>query len=156
MTDQTNVQQQEIVEEKQQVNNVNVGQVPNTGTPVVTQRPTFLTVLCILTFIGSGLSVIGALFTSVFSGVMEAIGAQLPSELSMFMPDTGLFVGLIILLAAVASFVGAIKMWKLQKVGFAMYVIAQAVMLVSDFGLWSLVFTGLFIGLYAMNLKYMK
>lgn len=156
MTDQANVQSTEMVDQKETVNNVQVENVPNTTMNVQPQRPTFLAVLCILTFIGSGLSIIGALISTILSGVLEAIGANIPSELSLLIPDTGLFAGIIVLLAAVASLVGAIKMWKLQKIGFTMYAIAQVVMLIAAFGVMSLIFTGLFVGLYFMNLKHMK
>lgn len=155
MTDQTNVQSEQMVDKKETVNNVQVGNVAN-STAVSIGRPTFLTVLCILTFIGSGLSILGALITTILSGLLEAVGAQIPSELSMLMPDTGMFAGIILLLAAVASLVGAIKMWKLQKIGFIMYAGAQVVMLIAGFGVMALIFTGLFIGLYYMNLKHLK
>lgn len=156
MTDQSNVQQQNVVEEKPHVNNVNVGNVPNAGTPVGSERPTFLTVLCILTFIGSGLAIIGGLLSTVLSGALELLGGQIPSPFDMLVPETGLFVGIVLLLAAVASLVGAIKMWKLQKLGFMIYAAAQVVALVLGFGVMSLIFTGLFIGLYYMNLKHLK
>lgn len=156
MTDEINVQSKEKIDQKETVNNVQVENVPSAAMVVNPQRPTFLSILCILTYIGSGLYILGALITTVLSGVLEAIGTQIPSELSMLIPDTGLFAGIIILLAAVASLVGAIKMWKLQKIGFTIYAIAQVVMLVAAFGVMSLIFTGLFIGLYFMNLKHMK
>lgn len=74
-------------------------------------RPTFLTVLCILTFIGSGLGVIG--------GLMGLIGS---SALGMFAPQGTMIVTIIGLIAAALCLFGAVKMWGLYKQGFMIYV----------------------------------
>lgn len=74
-------------------------------------RPTFLTVLCILTFIGSGLGIIG--------GLMGLIGS---SALGMFAPQGTMIVQIIGLLAAALCLFGAVKMWGLYKQGFMIYV----------------------------------
>lgn len=76
-------------------------------------RPTFLTVLCILTFIGSGLGVLG--------GILGLVGS---SALARFAPAAG---GLMIwtllgLAAAGLCLYGAIQMWGLKKQGFMLYV----------------------------------
>ncbi len=75
------------------------------------QRPTFLTVLCILTFIGSGLGVLG--------GLLGLVGS---SALGMFSPTGGVLVQIIGLGAAGLCLFGAVQMWGLKKQGFMMYV----------------------------------
>ena len=43
-----------------------------------TERPVFLTVLCILTFIGSGLSLLFALIGLVAAGAIESFAQYMP------------------------------------------------------------------------------
>jgi hypothetical protein len=75
------------------------------------KRPTFLTVLCILTFIGSGLGVLG--------GILGLVGS---SALAMFAPAGGtVVVSIIALLSSVLCLFGAIQMWGLKKMGFMLY-----------------------------------
>ena len=74
------------------------------------QRPQFLTVLCILTFIGSGLGVLGSLLGIVGS-----------SALSAFMPAGTILVSLIGLVYPGLCLFGAIQMWGLKKQGFTLY-----------------------------------
>ncbi|MDP1802384.1 MAG: hypothetical protein Q8L81_13585, partial [Bacteroidota bacterium] len=61
------------------------------------------------------------------------------------------------------SLFGVIKMWKLQKIGFFLYVGATVVSIImtivySGFssGMMSIVFGALFIVLYGLNLKHLK
>ena len=75
------------------------------------KRPTFLTVLCILTFIGSGLGVLG--------GILGLLGS---SVLATFAPAGGtVLVSVLSLLASVLCLFGAIQMWGLKKMGFMLY-----------------------------------
>lgn len=74
------------------------------------KRPGFLTVLCILTFIGSGLGVLGS--------ILGLIGS---SALGMFAPQGTMVVQLISLASAALCLFGAIKMWGLAKQGFMLY-----------------------------------
>lgn len=74
------------------------------------KRPSFLTVLCILTFIGSGLGVLG--------GILGLIGS---SALGMFAPQGTMVVQIIGLAAAGLCLFGAIQMWGLKKQGFMLY-----------------------------------
>lgn len=76
------------------------------------KRPSFLTVLCILTFIGSGLGIIG--------GLLGMIGS---SALGMFAPQGTMIVQIIALAASALCLFGAIQMWGLKKQGFMMYVL---------------------------------
>lgn len=86
--------------------------VETTGAP---ERPSFLTVLCILTFIGSGLGVLG--------GLLGLFGSTF---LAMFAVKGSMFGQLIGLAAAGLCLFGAIKMWGLYKQGFMLYVAGAA------------------------------
>lgn len=76
------------------------------------KRPGFLSALCILTFIGSGLGLLGAIF--------GLVGA---SFISWFAPQGTIIVQIIALLAAALCLFGAVKMWGLHKQGFMLYLV---------------------------------
>ena len=88
----------------------------NANAPV--GRPTFLTVLCILTFIGSGLGVLG--------GILGLVGS---SALATFAPAAGgsIIWSLLSLVASGLCLFGAIQMWGLKKMGFTLYLAGSAV-----------------------------
>lgn len=82
-------------------------------------RPTFLTVLCILTFIGSGLGVLG--------GLLGLVGS---SALATFSPVAGggsIIWSILALIGAGLCLFGAVQMWQLKKQGFMLYVAGSAV-----------------------------
>ncbi len=131
------------------------------------KRPTFLTVICILSFVGIGLSVIGYFAAFALMGVAQAavntaegMGATVtdvegPSMGALWAYIIGGFAMVILAL------IGVIKMWKLQKSGFYMYTIAQVVAIVlgvvaSQFTVFSAVVPVAFIVMYGLNLKHMK
>lgn len=92
---------------EQEEQSVMAGQTP--------ERPTFLTVLCILTFIGSGLGLLGG-----------AMGLIVGSTALSFLPGAGgkTLIGTSVALAsAIFCLWGAIRMWSLHKQGFTLYVI---------------------------------
>ena len=76
------------------------------------KRPGFLSVLCILTFIGSGLGILGS--------ILGLVGS---SALGMFAPQGTIIVQIISLLASVLCLFGAIKMWGLSKQGYTLYLL---------------------------------
>jgi len=115
-----------------------------------TERPVFLTVLCILTFIGSGLSLLFALIGLVAAGAIESFAQYMPVG-----ADSGLFKSIILIVLLAGSLYGAIQMWKLQKLGFYIYAAANVILLIISFGIFPLIFTALFIVLYGLNLKHM-
>jgi len=124
-------------------------------------RPTFLTVLCILTFIGSGLTALLLLIGLVAAGAASGVLSSIPGMGDIGGLGTGYF--LIVLVLALASLYGAIMMWKLKKMGFYLYsganVIAlfiPIIMASAKFSIFGLVITALFIILYGLNLKYLK
>lgn len=137
-------------------------------TPPIQKRTQFLTVLCILTYIGSGFSIIGGIIYALFLDEILLIFEANPSEMSQALYDSLIimpkgYFAIEALLATISLF-GAIFMWKLRKIGFHLYTIANILILGLPifFGLGQfnfinlMVITGPFIAMYAMNLKQMK
>jgi len=139
---------------------------PNKDRPEQEKRPQLLTILCILTFIGSGLSVAGFMMVSInFETTMEAIKviyADMPEAAMLLNAPREFF--LISFFLSAFSLVGAILMWNLRKIGFHMYTSAQLIYLVIPliyFGgdtnpLFNIMLTALFVYLYAKNLSFMR
>ncbi|HCL57774.1 MAG TPA: hypothetical protein DHW82_12310 [Spirochaetia bacterium] len=118
--------------------------------------PTFLKVLCILTFIGSGLAILGSLLLIIGAG---ALMANIPG-LGSAMGGSTVYLVLSLIFAA-GSFYGALQMMKGQKLGFFIYTGANAAAFIAAtifgaFSIVSLIITGGFIALYAINLKSME
>ena len=138
------------------------------------QRPTILTVFGILTFIGAGFGVLGAL-----------IGMVMPSGGfgTSMIESPPIYIHLLGLVIAGAKIFGVIQMFKLQKTGFFIYVGAEVLGLIltiinlkystaafdsfpgldnmaSMVSILSIVFyvifSGLWIGIYASQLKEME
>lgn len=125
------------------------------------KRPTLLTVLCILTFIGSGLGVLVFLLATVAFGVVSGMMESIPGMGALTAGGVAFF-AISLILSAVSLF-GAIQMWKLKKMGFYMYVGASVVSFVLPMAMLGLPFNAmgifwvvLFAALYGMNLKHMK
>lgn len=147
-------------------------------------RPSFLTVLCILSFIGSGLSTLAGLIGIFASGwIMSMLGMGASQAMSRSesmgeltadqaaaaeaMADgaAGAVGGImivafvIVFLLSALSLFGVIKMWGLKKSGFWMYAIANGILLILmliGMNWLGVLFTAAFIGMYAANLKAMK
>lgn len=152
--------------------------------PSAPARPTFLKVICILTFINCGIMILFSLIGSLVLGIsdekatmmMDRImeNPQLQTQLQIdnpgeFFHKIGMLC-LMYLLANIASLVGAIMMWNLNRIGFFIYVIAE---LSTNFmgldmkaspdggtsygGLaFNILIDLIFIIMYAVNLKYMN
>lgn len=130
-------------------------------------RPDLLTILCILSFIGSGMGAVSNLFYAVnYSTVQDMkdhpLIVDFPGmDIIMSLPEN--YFVLSFILYSVSLF-GAILMWRLKKIGFHFYTMAQIFLLFlptlypqfPDFPILSLIITILFIVLYASNLRYMK
>lgn len=143
------------------------------------QRPTFLTTLCVLTFIGSGWAVLSNLF-SIFmaEAVNQSMQAEQYSHMAGFLASSvevmqtlalhAREIALIGLVLGLLSILGAVLMFSLRRAGFYLYVAAQMLMLfvtpyfagfssVVLLGMFfSCVITLLFIILYALNLKHLR
>lgn len=139
----------------------------NTIEPV--KRPKLLSVLCILTFISSGLGILSCIITPLTANMVKEymINApnydetQMAESLKVIEAGWGYF--LLTLVLVVGSLIGAIMMWKLKKIGFHFYAFSNlAVLFVPTLVLgiaisWvSIIFSVAFIGLYAMHLKMMR
>ena len=140
------------------------------------QRPQFLTVLCILSFIWSGLILfclfLGLCFSgfifrtaeSVLAGV-DGMPAMSESQLKAMQTlvdlgpqkfTAGIAVAIIIYMT---SLLGVFKMWRLQKWGFYIYAIINGIGVSYDLisGSYFMVIISLaFIGMYFTNFKHMK
>lgn len=133
-------------------------------------RPTFLTVICILSFVGIGLAILGYIGAFAALGVAEAAMSE-ASDMALDMggtaetASTGLIWAYIIVgfITAIVSLVGVLQMWKLKKSGFMLYAGATVVALIMGivyvgFGasIVSIIVSGAFIAMYYMNLKHMS
>jgi len=133
-------------------------------------RPELLTVLCILTFIGSGTSLLanGVLYL-MFDQLKELIEQQsvfslMGSDVDLsFLLDikSGFFLSQ--LLIYTLSLYGAVQMFQLRKIGFHLYTIAQIALLiipkifvpVLPFPFFELMVSTVFVYLYYKNLHLM-
>ena len=144
------------------------------------KRPQFLTVLCILSFIGSALAFFGAIwgFFSIkaSSAVLENMGNVQGDSFGMVsgMQETmlkavenavpNLIIGIV---CSLLCLYGAIQMWQLKKIGFFIYSFGEIVPAISGFllggggliggvgAIVGLLFAVVWIVLYAVNLKHM-
>ena len=97
-------------------------------------RPALLTFLCILSFIGSGLSSVSNIFVffnhelltgMLDSGVFDEFGFDMK-----ILTDTNKQYFIITGLLHIISFVGVRHMWNLRRAGFHIYAISQLLMLI--------------------------
>lgn len=132
-------------------------------------RPTFLTVLCILTFIGSAYSIFQAFsnYTSaavvadtvptVIDELKDQIDAQAKSEKESEMIDKILSgveanfteekvknMGLVSGISSILTLIGAVLMWGLQKKGYWIYLIGLAAGVIGG----AMVYVGIWSGIY--------
>ena len=129
------------------------------------KRTDLLTVLLVLSFIGSGLAAFSNLFIFLsfdeVQYIFEDYNFDFP-ELKLIMSGgKTFFIGGFVLY--VLSFAGAMQMWKLQKIGFHFYTAAQLFILILPvvslksypFSVFGLIVTLAFIIGYYSQLKYM-
>ena len=132
------------------------------------KRPNLLNILCILTFIGSGINFISSLMISVFFDefaiIAESINKSFPLPgLDMILEAKAMFFGVSALIYA-GCLTGAFMMWKLRKTGFHIYTVCQILLVLSPMyffhlpspSLVDLILSGTFIILYSSNLKFMS
>lgn len=150
----------------------------NAPAPGASARPTFLTVLCILSFIGLGLAIIFGLIgyagaKVVTSGAAQelvqesgdAAAMEQMEQATAMLDELQVNPNSILLGVAcsVLALVGVVMMWMLKKTGFYLYTLAVVAGFAIpyfmngkfDFG-FSAIFSIVFIVLYAMNLKAMR
>ena len=136
-----------------------------------TERPRLLAVICILTFIGSGMTLFSNVmiftffdqFKAVFSsgGGLQFLGTKM--DVGSLLEISPLFYFLQAIFSAL-SLTGAILMWNFRKTGFHLYAVAQIVMLIIPkffihalpFPAFELSVSALFVYLYYKHLPLMK
>ncbi|OFY83594.1 MAG: hypothetical protein A3F72_15470 [Bacteroidetes bacterium RIFCSPLOWO2_12_FULL_35_15] len=156
----------------------------NTGAAMPAKRPTFLTVLCILSFVGIAFSLIGGIMnyftysTLASAGSMlgdmsseggKEMGAAMNAMADVMGMDYGkmAMVALIQALLNIPILIGVLMMWKQKKTGFYVYaafeIIQPALPLIMGLGLVGgimatvgLIFGVVFVVLYGLNLKHMS
>ena len=133
------------------------------------ERPGFLTFLCVLTFIGSGFSLLSNLIMPMFAPlllemVQGSSAASMPGVLDTYEQMATIPVWQFYLLAlfCATSILGAIYLFKMKKIGFHIYTISQLTQLFIGLFIiggtfkptpFSIFITALFIGLYAIYYK---
>lgn len=146
------------------------------------QRPVFITVLCILTFVGAGLAIISSLFSMLTMGFVENTIKGMDDAFNQ--SDVGMDFGnsyrwmkisyILNLVGSLLCLAGALFMWRLKKVGFYIYLIGQIIPLVGSFMTMNSSLNGImanfgmivmiigmmfpiaFVIMYGLNLKHMK
>jgi hypothetical protein len=132
------------------------------------KRPNLLTILCILTFIGSGLNAFSNLMIFIFFDLSMKFAAELVKTFKV--PGMELFLDAkpvyfaVTALINVLSIAGAVRMWQLHKHGFHIYTVAQILVILApmyffrlpgpDF--FSILLSGVFVMLYGSTLKKMS
>jgi hypothetical protein len=136
-------------------------------------RPELLKILCILTFIGSGLSLLS---NSIMFMTIDIIREYYKNGMFDFLAEDMDIGVLEILFSINASYFifqaalfsltiyGTYLMWNLKKYGFHIYAIAQILLLILPqvflpslpFPTFELIVSLIFITLYAKNLQYMS
>lgn len=144
-------------------------------TPAPNKRPTFLTVICVLSFIWEGLMILFGILGVLFVGSVFKILGQVSSgdsyEQMSEMQRKGLdqlmdlgegtvaiILGVFVLINVI-SLVSVILMWKLKKTGFYIYSVLNGLIVVLNliqFDIFMTIMGIAFIVMYAMNLKHMK
>lgn len=149
------------------------------------KMPTFLKVLCILSFIGTGIGIISGImgyFTysalaAVGGGMMDSLteameGMEGAEEMGAAMDMMGIdpakqaTASILQAVLCIVVLIGVIMMWKRKKTGFYIYTISNLAYafvplvivggLVGMMGTVSVIFAIAFIIMYALNLKHMS
>ena len=141
------------------------------------KRPSFLTVLCILSFVGIGIGVISALYSLLtFSKTVEMMNQY--GDVIQSSPFGGVLDSLvkwgqtlyiIQIIASIICLVGVLIMWKLKKSGYFIYLVGEIAPAIASFALMGgygplgtfamvagLIFPIAFILMYGLNLKHMS
>lgn len=127
-----------------------------------TSRPPFFRAFCILTFIGSSAGFLVYFFASLFFEKTSELIINYSNWNSVDAISPLYFTTLMALMAI--SLTAAIRMWKLHKDGFYLYIFAQlAIMFLpviwinrAAFSDTNAIFTGIFFIGYGINFKHLK
>jgi hypothetical protein len=126
------------------------------------RRPALLSALCILTFLGSTIGFIGYFIASLFFDEISEIIIRYSSWHTT--SDISAVYFLILMVFYSISLMGAIRMWKLHRNGYFLYVPAQLVILLlpviwinlQALSVTNTFFTIVFIAGYTLNMKFLK
>lgn len=130
------------------------------------KRPELLTILCILTFIGSGLAAFSNLVLFLtydeMDVLMEEMNVEFEEVMLLLSGGKRFFISGFFLYTI--SLMGAIAMWRLRKLGFHLYTAAQVFLLILPlvsidefpFSIAGLMVTVAFVLGYATQLKFMN
>jgi hypothetical protein len=147
--------------------NEHLDQQPEESAPQLT----FLRMLLITTFIGSGWFLISFFFCGIFfdslGPAVKASPFAQQQDIMLMLPRllaAGRIFFLINTVLYALSLFGAIQMWKLRKSGFHFYALSQITMLITTMlflheyegTILPAMLTGIFIFSYASNLRFMK
>ncbi len=135
----------------------------------IIKRPKRLTILCILTFIFSGLGCLSSVMTPFLANEMSDFIKNSPNYKdeafaeSILVIQAGWAYHFPTFILALGSVTGAALMWKLKKAGFHLYALSNLSLLFIPtlvLGLaisWSAIFVSVgFIGMYGLHLRFMK
>ncbi|MFT7615166.1 MAG: hypothetical protein ACI9J3_004156 [Parvicellaceae bacterium] len=143
------------------------------------KKPTFLKVLCVLSFISGGLmlvfSILALLLEGTVVGMLEQLADQtrtIEEEMTFqHIIDNYKFTFLLSLFGSLVSLLGVFLMFNLSKIGFHIYTVAQIAMIALppimtetpkeiDSGIFGIVLGSIgavaFVVMYSLNLKHMK
>jgi len=132
------------------------------------KRPNMLTIICILTFIGSGMQLFSSLVIAGFYDMFIQIAQEFAEKFKMpgieQLREVKPVFFLVCALLYAGSVTGAIFMMRLKKTGFHIYTVSQILLIIVPMyfmhlptpGTFEILFSGLFIFLYSMNLKFMN
>jgi hypothetical protein len=132
------------------------------------KRPLLLTVLCILTFIGSGLNIFSSLFIGIFFEQFVSVALEIAEKFNLpgvesitqaprlFFFSSALFY--------IGSLAGAVFMWNMRKIGFHIYTVSQILLIIAPMyfmklpgpSLLEVILSALFIILYSIHLRLMR
>jgi hypothetical protein len=141
---------------------------------ITEKRPTGLTVLCVLTFIGSGFTLLSyffffALYNTIPDTMLmmaemvgEPLGKTYENLANMFISSPQ-YSFLLMTLPSLFALIGAAIMLNMRKLGFHLYVVGQILVIVfpmlllkNEFSISGLLLALLFVALYAIFYKKMR
>ena len=118
-------------------------------------RPIFLSILCILTFIGNSILFLFSLILLLFTNTLMEFISQNGMNVAAYMTNGSVrMTAITSIILSIASIIAAIKMWHLQKFGFWIYLTVQCVSILLSFSVISILINALFVLLYYANYKY--
>jgi hypothetical protein len=138
--------------------------LPNEASPNII----LLKILCVFTFVGSGLGLLSygiiGFIHSFFSNNLSLIPDEQNRELIAMMLSAGRTFFFLNAILYVASFVGAVLLWRMKKVGFHVYTASQLLLLILPMAYTkgfpmpgtNIFLTILFVWGYSGFLKFMK